>query len=57
MITAVKLMRIGRGARFKERLAIERQLLARLDHPNIARIIDGGETDDGQAFIRRWSWR
>jgi serine/threonine-protein kinase len=51
MIAAVKLMRIGRDARFKERLAIERQLLARLDHPNIARIIDGGETDDGQAFL------
>lgn len=25
----------------------ERELLARLDHPNIARLIDGGATDDG----------
>jgi serine/threonine-protein kinase len=45
---AVKVL--GRGiasadllARFRQ----ERQILARLEHPNIARLIDGGVTDDG----------
>jgi len=51
MQAAVKLIRVGRDARLKERLAVERQLLARLDHPHIARILDGGETDDGQTFL------
>lgn len=36
----------GRGV-----LARERQLLASLDHPNIARVIDGGETDDGMLWF------
>ncbi len=34
-----------------ERLRLERQILADLNHPNIARIIDGGTTDQGQPFI------
>lgn len=29
----------------------ERQRLARMDHPGIARILDGGETPDGRAFM------
>ncbi|MEM7765720.1 MAG: serine/threonine-protein kinase [Pseudomonadota bacterium] len=29
----------------------ERQILARLDHPGIARILDGGNTEDGTAFL------
>lgn len=29
----------------------ERQLLARLDHPNVARILDGGETAVGQPWL------
>ena len=46
---AIKLARGGwtvdprRVSRFIE----ERQILARLDHPNIARLLDGGVTDDG----------
>ena len=32
--------------RFKQ----ERQILAGLDHPNIARILDGGNTEDGRPF-------
>jgi tetratricopeptide (TPR) repeat protein/predicted Ser/Thr protein kinase len=28
----------------------ERQILARLDHPNIARLLDGGTTEFGQAY-------
>ena len=34
-----------------ERLVQERQLLARLNHPGISRLIDGGLTADGQAFL------
>jgi serine/threonine protein kinase len=33
------------------RFRIERQLLAGLDHPNIARLIDGGSTPDGLPFL------
>ena len=34
-----------------ERFRHERQILARLDHPNIARLLDGGTTDDGQPYL------
>ena len=34
-----------------ERLRRERQILAGLHHPNIARLLDGGTTDDGQPFL------
>jgi non-specific serine/threonine protein kinase/serine/threonine-protein kinase len=33
------------------RLTQERQILARLQHPNIATILDGGTTDDGQPYM------
>ncbi len=33
------------------RFRYERQVLASLDHPNIARIIDGGATDDGLPYL------
>jgi len=29
----------------------ERQALATLEHPNIARLLDGGETDDGRPYL------
>lgn len=29
----------------------ERQILANLDHPNIARLLDGGTTDDGLPYV------
>jgi serine/threonine protein kinase/TolA-binding protein len=35
------------GMRFRA----ERQILASLNHPNIARLIDAGETDDGQPYL------
>jgi eukaryotic-like serine/threonine-protein kinase len=35
----------------REVLARERELLAGLDHPNIARIIDGGHSEDGQIWF------
>jgi len=34
-----------------ERFARERQLLARLEHPGIARLLDGGVLADGQPFL------
>ena len=37
------------GAR--QALERERELLASLDHPNIARLIDGGRTDDGMLWF------
>jgi tetratricopeptide (TPR) repeat protein/tRNA A-37 threonylcarbamoyl transferase component Bud32 len=51
MDAAVKVIRVRRDRRLRSRLTVERQLLARLDHPNIARILDGGTTDDGQAWL------
>jgi serine/threonine protein kinase len=34
-----------------KRFVMERQILANLDHPNIARMIDGGTTDDGLPYF------
>ncbi len=33
------------------RFRAERQILARLTHPNIARLLDGGQTDDGTPYL------
>ena len=33
------------------RLVAERQILANLDHPNIARLLDGGTTPDGTPYL------
>jgi len=33
------------------RIKIERQILAQLDHPNIAHLMDGGSLQDGTAYI------
>src|SRR6202795_4697747 len=35
----------------QSRLKIERQILAQLDHPNIAHLLDGGSLPDGRAYI------
>jgi len=34
-----------------ERFRVERQILADLDHPNIAHLLDGGETVDGVPYL------
>jgi non-specific serine/threonine protein kinase/serine/threonine-protein kinase len=51
-VVAIKIVRQGVdhvGAR--ERLRVERQILARLEHPGIARLLDGGSTEDGRPYF------
>ena len=49
---ALKIMRWGFGdAELKERFRRERQILAGLDHPNIAQLLDGGVSDDGRLYL------
>jgi formylglycine-generating enzyme required for sulfatase activity/serine/threonine protein kinase len=49
---AIKLVRPDMGGPdLLARFTLERRILASLDHPNIARLIDGGVTEAGQPFI------
>ncbi len=49
---AIKLVRSGEDSRFVvSRFKSERQLLASLDHPNIAALFDGGTTDEGVPYF------
>ncbi len=49
---AIKLVRRGLVSRqVRGRLKIERQILASLNHPNIAKLLDGGVTSDGTPYI------
>lgn len=51
-LVALKLVRSGLGsAEARRRFHAERQILARLAHPNIARLLDGGTTDDGRPYF------
>jgi len=51
-VVALKRLRASRLDGVQQaRFAQERQLLARLDHPNIARLIDGGIGEQGQAWL------
>jgi serine/threonine protein kinase len=47
---AVKCMRWG-GAGLLKRFLDERQILSRLDHPGIARFLDGGRTPSGEPYL------
>jgi len=49
---ALKLLRAGDGddVQARRRFARERQILVRLQHPNIVRFLDGGVTADGQPW-------
>lgn len=46
---AIKLVRGGEA--LVQRFRQERQILAALDHPNIARLVDGGTTPDGLPYL------
>ena len=49
---AIKVLRQGLDSRrVLARFALEQQLLARLDHPHIARLLDAGRTADGQPYF------
>lgn len=49
---AVKLVRRGMdSSEILRRFRMERQVLASLDHPNIARLIDGGSTPEGMPYL------
>ena len=49
---AIKLVRgDGDSAFALDRFRRERQILAGLDHPSIARLLDGGSTDDGALYF------
>jgi tetratricopeptide (TPR) repeat protein len=47
---AIKLVRV-RGQLALSRFRHERQILAALDHPNIARLLDGGTTPTGMPYL------
>src|SRR6266496_4094031 len=49
---AVKVIAAGRLSRSTERrFREERQILARLEHPHVARLIDGGVAPDGSPYL------
>ncbi|MEW6207040.1 MAG: serine/threonine-protein kinase [Acidobacteriota bacterium] len=49
---AIKVVRRGLDTRdILRRFRNERQILARLDHPNIARLLDGGTTSEGLPYF------
>jgi serine/threonine protein kinase len=48
---AVKLLPPGAGATQRERFLQERQILASLAHPNIARMLGAGHVENGQPFL------
>ncbi|MEW6366294.1 MAG: serine/threonine-protein kinase [Acidobacteriota bacterium] len=52
MQVAIKVVRPGMDSEFLlHRFHTERQILASLDHPNIARLLDGGRTADGRPYL------
>ncbi len=49
---AIKLIKSGMDSAFVlQRFRAERQILATLNHPNIARLLDGGTTADGAPYL------
>src|SRR5687768_668094 len=49
---AIKLIKLGMDTRhFVARFDAERQALAMMDHPNVARVFDAGATDTGRPYF------
>jgi hypothetical protein len=48
---AIKVLLGYTGPEAQQRLMRERQILARLEHPNIARLLDGGTTPAGRPYL------
>lgn len=49
---ALKILKLGLDTKdFLARFEAERQMLALMDHPNIARVIDAGATDFGRPYL------
>jgi eukaryotic-like serine/threonine-protein kinase len=49
---AIKLIKGGANNQYlRRRFLSERQILASLDHPNIAKLLDGGTTEDGSPYL------
>ncbi len=49
---ALKIIKLGMDSKqVVARFEAERQALARMDHPNIAKVLDGGVTDNGRPFF------
>ncbi|MEO7794386.1 MAG: protein kinase [Thermoanaerobaculia bacterium] len=51
-VVALKLLKLGMDSEeVLRRFLRERQILARLEHPNIARLLDGGLAPDGRPYL------
>jgi len=51
-MVAIKLVRPELSSEMlRRRFLVERRILASLEHPNIARVLDGGNTDDGAPYL------
>jgi eukaryotic-like serine/threonine-protein kinase len=51
-MVALKIIKLGMDTRqVVARFEAERQALAAMDHPNIARVLDAGATDDGRPYF------
>ncbi len=48
---AIKIVLAGASSEMAARFEQEREILASLDHPNIARLLDGGSTPDGLSYL------
>jgi eukaryotic-like serine/threonine-protein kinase len=48
---AIKVLPAGTRADLHSRFLAERRIVARLHHPNIARLLDGGTTQDGLPYL------
>ena len=48
---ALKVVRLAGDAALTERFQRERQVLAGLEHPNVAHLLDGGTTDEGVPYF------